>query len=72
MEGEIPHQPDSATQEVQMNDQSSNQRVLKIKSIDGNTYELTVPKDVGSRILECSRSLSPNSRRSLKRRLRCQ
>jgi len=47
MEGDVPHQQDSATQEVQMTDHSSsNQRVLKIKSIDGNTYELSVPKDV--------------------------
>ena len=45
MEGEIPQSTGTQNQEVQMSDQS-NQRIVKIKSIDGNTYEVTVPKDV--------------------------
>ncbi len=49
------HTSDSHSQEVEMHDSSladpnpttaQNLRSLKIKSIDGQTYELTVPKDV--------------------------
>ena len=47
MEGqEANAQPSGSEQpkEVEMTD--SNLRTLKIKSIDGQTYEVTVPKDV--------------------------
>ena len=46
------------SQEVEMNDSSlMDMRSLKIKSIDGQTYEITVPKDV-SRFVDQSLKLS--------------
>jgi len=45
MEANQEHNPNSVhSQEVEMNDE--NMRQIKIKSIDGNTYEISVSKDV--------------------------